>query len=216
MKTTPSSSEKTIPWTSNADMAKIVATNIKTLAQEQNVAKSKLAKACHASRATFNSWIAEDKPVLPPVNALIALATYFCIPLEQLLTDPAEFIRPLQINTYSDALKCLIPLYDAHILKTTDIVKDIILSYFFHKYIDLRGSAVSPAEFNQWIDWITHDLNLPIVPDRANRTDIHGYVLRHEKGVASVNLDQRGYNLMVILQNRDVVANALANVGSTK
>ena len=199
---------------SEREMAKIIATNIKSLCATQYVTKSDLTRKCGISPKTFNAYIADDDPVMPTANALRAMASYFNVPVDYLLKEPEErcesaiatLLQDPKRGTYSEVLQRLIELHNMQFYIDASMLKDRILAYFFQRYLNLRNKRLDQMQFTQWVHWITHDLNLPLVSETANRADVQADCIRYQPNVADIDRDREQYNLMVVLQDRQLAS----------
>ena len=199
---------------SEREMAKIIATNIKSLCDTQHVTKSDLTRKCGISSKTFNTYIADDDPVMPTANALRAMASYFNVPVDYLLKEPEErcksaiatLLQNPKRGTYSEVLQRLIELQNMQFYIDANMLKDRILAYFFKRYLNLQNRRLDQMQFAQWVHWITHDLNVPLVSETANRADVQADCIRYQPNVADIDGDREQYNLMVALQDRQLVS----------
>lgn len=94
-------------------------------------------------------------------------------------------------------------------------IKDPILYYLLNKYANLQRSNVNADEFDDWVDMIGQQFNIPIA-EYHNDVAIQEEILRVESNIVAINEELQYRNLAKALNDPVIVERARKRVYGNK
>lgn len=196
------------------ELAQTIAENINKLCPSRIAPKKEIAKQCGVSPSLVTKWTCK-KPVMPSTDCLLVIADFFGVDLNWLITKHGSTRElPDYTKTYSGAFAALVSLYDRKIIDPKEI-KDPILHYLLNKYAKLQRSNVNADEFDDWVDMIGQQFNIPIA-EYHNDVAIQEEILRVESNIVAINEELQYRNLAKALNDPMIVERARRKVYGNK
>lgn len=194
-----------------SNIAEIIRDNINTLCREQKCKKKTIAKLCQVSETLVSKWTAKKNPVLPSVDMLLTIASYFQVDIQRLVTRHDEYKLPELAKTYSSAFSVLVSLLKKEIIITVDAIQDPILQYLLIRYNKLVSDGIRQEDIDKWLKKVDEEFDIPIGKFHNDET-IQFEILHNETGIAVVDEDIKYSNLARALDNDEIVKRAQKRV----